>query len=134
MLRALLEATMRAKEEDNAVFGGEIADPVFKGLDRVDPAPVARPSEPILSEPMRPTLSRRAMGLREVFDLWQAENKPRDRTASDFATQMGHAHDDIAEEYGLDEEGWGISLPVLDQAMRRLDYPAELRTLLDAIR
>lgn len=36
---------------------------------------------------------------------------------------MGHAHEDVAEDYGLDEEGMGFSLPTLDGAMQRLSYP-----------
>lgn len=36
---------------------------------------------------------------------------------------MGHAHEDVAEDYGLDEEGMGFSLPTLDAALQRLAYP-----------
>lgn len=36
---------------------------------------------------------------------------------------MGHAHEDVAEDYGLDEEGMGFSLPTLDAALQRLTYP-----------
>lgn len=36
---------------------------------------------------------------------------------------MGHAHEDVAEDYGLDEEGMGFSLRTLDTALQRLTYP-----------
>ncbi len=36
---------------------------------------------------------------------------------------MGHAHDDEAEEYGLDEDGLGVSLPTLYRALSALSYP-----------
>lgn len=36
---------------------------------------------------------------------------------------MGHAHEDVAEDYCLDEEGLGFSLPTLDAALQRLAYP-----------
>ena len=36
---------------------------------------------------------------------------------------QGHAIDDVAETYGLDEEGIGVSLPVLAEAISRLAYP-----------
>jgi integrase len=37
---------------------------------------------------------------------------------------MGHAHEDVAEAYGLDEEGMGFSLSTLDAAVQRLAYPS----------
>lgn len=36
---------------------------------------------------------------------------------------MGHAHEDDAEEYGLDEDGIGVSLPCLYGALCKLEYP-----------
>jgi integrase len=92
MLRGLLEATRRAREEDDCVFGGEPTDPVFKGLDdagvpAIPAAPVAV-SPPAAAAPAPANPNRQVLGLREVLDLWQAENKPRERTASDFATQI----------------------------------------------
>lgn len=36
---------------------------------------------------------------------------------------MGHAHDDDAEEYGVDEDGLGVSLPTLYAALAKLKYP-----------
>ena len=36
---------------------------------------------------------------------------------------MGHAHDDEAEEYGQDEDGLGVSLPTLYEALAMLQYP-----------
>lgn len=44
---------------------------------------------------------------------------------------MGHAHEDVAEDYGLDEEGFGFSLPTLEAALQRLSYPGlDLRHLI----
>ena len=36
---------------------------------------------------------------------------------------MGHATEDDAEDYGRDEEGFGFALPVLHNALSRLEYP-----------
>lgn len=36
---------------------------------------------------------------------------------------MGHSHDDEAEEYGVDEEGLGVSLPTLFYALGKMRYP-----------
>tara|TARA_R110002074_G_C12533272_1_gene665079 strand:+ start:136 stop:1923 length:1788 start_codon:yes stop_codon:yes gene_type:complete len=35
---------------------------------------------------------------------------------------MGHAHSDVAEEYGLSEDGLGVSLPTLYKALAMLQY------------
>lgn len=48
---------------------------------------------------------------------------------------QGHAARDIAEAYGLDEEGLGVSLPVLSAAMAKLAYPGlDLEHLVPASR
>ena len=36
---------------------------------------------------------------------------------------LGHAINDVAEAYGLDQDGIGISLPILAEAIERIGYP-----------
>lgn len=64
---------------------------------------------------------------RKVFYSFRHTAKRRFREAGVDKTLrdalMGHAHDDVAESYGLDEEGMGFSLPTLDAALQRLAYP-----------
>jgi integrase len=89
MLRGLLEATRRAREEDDCVFGGEPMDPVFKDLDSIkvpQPSPAPPPSDPPAVALVIP--AAQALRLGDVLDLWKAENRPRDRTISDFTTQI----------------------------------------------
>ena len=51
----------------------------------------------------------------------QLRNAMVDKTLRDAL--QGHVAGDAAEEYGLDEEGFGISLPVLAEALEKLQYP-----------
>ncbi len=44
-----------------------------------------------------------------------------DKTVRDAIT--GHAAGDVAETYGLDEEGMGISLPILAEGIEAISYP-----------